>query len=46
MQAQLRGAAEKGKAAEVGALLGRPDTAQFIDAKDAMVCCCRCRPNS
>ena len=37
----MRGAAISNKAAEVGALLGRPDKAQFIDAKDAVRCRCR-----
>ena len=41
LQAQLRKAAEEDKAAEVGALLGREDKAQLIDAADEVRCRCR-----
>ena len=39
LQGQLRWFAKDGRAAEVGALLGRPDMAQFIDAPDEKVRC-------
>ena len=40
-QGELREAAKEGAAAEVGALLGRPDKAQFIDAGDPVRYHCR-----
>ena len=41
MQEQLRSAAKVGRTEEVGALLGRWDSAQFINAGDDEVRCCR-----
>ena len=38
LQRQLVAVAREGKVAEVGALLGRPDKAQFIAAKNEVRC--------